>query len=158
MSRPLSQNGRWEQASVTLPRADSEESPFHMLHPETKLQLTVGPSLQPVKVEVKHSANPPVGNESQPAIPRASVFPPAGERMSSPQFQPAPQRHGVEQKNQRPVAVVRSDALSEPAIQVTIGRIEIRATQQVPSAPRAKSMAPRLSLEDYLKVRHGGTR
>ncbi len=47
-----------------------------------------------------------------------------------------------------------------PTIQVTIGRIEVRATQQSAnsSGRSTRPLAPRLSLEDYLRQRHGGGR
>ncbi|MDD5267128.1 MAG: hypothetical protein PHO08_08360 [Methylococcales bacterium] len=45
-----------------------------------------------------------------------------------------------------------------PTIQVTIGRIEVRATQQPANSPSTRSSTPRLSLEDYLRQRNGGGR
>lgn len=58
--------------------------------------------------------------------------------------------------------VARAQPVATPAaptIQVTISRIEVRATP-APVAPErvAKPSAPRLSLEDYLKSRSGGGR
>jgi hypothetical protein len=45
----------------------------------------------------------------------------------------------------------------EPTIQVTIGRVEVRAT--LPASPRvARPTAPKLSLDDYLKSRGGGAK
>lgn len=45
-----------------------------------------------------------------------------------------------------------------PTIQVTIGRVEVRATNQ-PAPPRqASAQAPRLGLEEYLRRRSGGDR
>jgi hypothetical protein len=47
---------------------------------------------------------------------------------------------------------------SQPTIQVTIGRIEVRAVEK-PSAPqssKSKKTRPSLSLDDYLKQRAGG--
>ena len=46
---------------------------------------------------------------------------------------------------------------SEPAIQVTIGRIEVRAMSAAPP-PRTKRSTPSLSLDDYLKSRDGSGR
>lgn len=48
---------------------------------------------------------------------------------------------------------------STPTIQVTIGRIEVRATQQAAGSSPARPVhasAPRLSLDDYLRQRNGG--
>jgi hypothetical protein len=38
-----------------------------------------------------------------------------------------------------------------PAIQVTIGRLEVRAIQQAPAPPTPASKSPRMSLEEYLR-------
>ena len=46
-------------------------------------------------------------------------------------------------------------AESAPIINVTIGRIEVRATN-APPAPRRQSAAPLMSLDDYLRQRAGG--
>lgn len=43
-------------------------------------------------------------------------------------------------------------------IQVTIGRIEIRATQPASQTRSTRTTSPALSLEDYLKSRSGGSR
>jgi hypothetical protein len=46
-----------------------------------------------------------------------------------------------------------------PTINVTIGRVEVRATQGTPPAPRrAETAAPRMSLDDYLRRRNGEVR
>lgn len=51
----------------------------------------------------------------------------------------------------------REASLPAPTIQVTIGRIEIRATPP-PSTPvrAARSATPKLNLDDYLRSRNGG--
>jgi len=64
-------------------------------------------------------------------------------------------RHSI---NQQPMAEQSGTvATPEPTIQVTIGRIEIRATQVAPK-PEKKSHATSntLNLDDYLKQRNGG--
>jgi hypothetical protein len=46
-----------------------------------------------------------------------------------------------------------------PTINVTIGRVEVRATQAQASAPRrAEAHAPRMSLDEYLRRRSGEAR
>lgn len=45
-----------------------------------------------------------------------------------------------------------------PAVQVTIGRIEVRAVAAPAAAERSAKTAPRLGLEQYLRERHGGRR
>jgi hypothetical protein len=59
-----------------------------------------------------------------------------------------------------PAASLEVPRISAPTIRVTIGRIEVRAvmpsdTRILPTPQRPK---PRLSLDDYLKQRHGGRR
>lgn len=56
---------------------------------------------------------------------------------------------------ERPPAPVRAAAPAvEPVIQVTIGRIEVRATQPAPQPSRPRSAAPNaMSLEEYLRRR-----
>ena len=50
-------------------------------------------------------------------------------------------------------------AQTTPTINVTIGRVEVRAIHQSsPSSKAAKSVAPKLSLDDYLQKRDGGAR
>jgi hypothetical protein len=55
--------------------------------------------------------------------------------------------------------LVQNATPAEPTVQVTIGRVEVRATQQ-PSQTRAtqRPASAKLSLEDYLKARGGGSR
>jgi hypothetical protein len=45
-----------------------------------------------------------------------------------------------------------------PPVQVTIGRIEVRAVAAPAAAERKTRAAPRLSLEQYLRGRQGGGR
>ena len=53
----------------------------------------------------------------------------------------------------------RERAEAAPTINVTIGRVEVRATQGPPPAPRrAETAAPRMSLDDYLRRRNGEVR
>jgi hypothetical protein len=49
----------------------------------------------------------------------------------------------------------RSNA-SEPAVQVTIGRIEVRATSQPHTAPRERPGSPPMSLDEYLRKKRAG--
>jgi hypothetical protein len=70
--------------------------------------------------------------------------------------QPA-SRRGARQAAAREAARPRAEAA--PTINVTIGRVEVRATQAPTPAPRrAEASAPRLSLDDYLRRRSGEVR
>jgi hypothetical protein len=48
------------------------------------------------------------------------------------------------------------DARTEPVIQVTIGRVEIRAVQSPRAEKRSAAKSPALSLDAYLTQRNGG--
>lgn len=56
--------------------------------------------------------------------------------------------------------IAREPIIAPPTIQVTIGRIEIRATPppEKSQARPPRPVAPKLSLEDYLKSRSGGAK
>jgi hypothetical protein len=43
-----------------------------------------------------------------------------------------------------------------PPVEVTIGRVEVHAVVAPASAARSQRTAPRLSLDQYLRERHGG--
>ena len=49
-------------------------------------------------------------------------------------------------------------AAEVPTIQVTIGRIEIRATPPAAPVPKPRPASPTLSLDDYLRQRNEGRR
>jgi hypothetical protein len=49
-------------------------------------------------------------------------------------------------------------AQPEPTIQVTIGRIEVRATPPAQPPPKQRSAPPVMSLEEYLRQRSGERR
>ena len=55
--------------------------------------------------------------------------------------------------------VDQGSSKSPPIIRVTIGRVEVRAVQSPVRGPKqAKPQPPKLSLEDYLRKRSGGSR
>ncbi len=59
----------------------------------------------------------------------------------------------------RPAGLRMAAQESRPTIRVTIGRVEVRAVQSPAPAPKAaKPAQPRLSLDEYLKPRAGGSR
>jgi hypothetical protein len=56
-------------------------------------------------------------------------------------------------------AMERSDEATTPTIQVTIGRIEVRATVAAATpARKTPAKSPTMSLDEYLKQRNGGQR
>jgi hypothetical protein len=81
---------------------------------------------------------------------------PAARSAIPPAFAPLP-RHEIP-RLRPPAAVGQQPAAPVPTIHVTIGRVEVRAVpaQPVPSARQPKPTGPRLSLDEYLKLRTGG--
>lgn len=70
-----------------------------------------------------------------------------------PRHVPRRERQAVAREAQRERAEV------PPTINVTIGRVEVRATQTPqPAQRRAEAAAPRMSLDDYLRRRNGEVR
>jgi hypothetical protein len=74
---------------------------------------------------------------------RSSTKTPAGSNNS------APLRDGRENRQYSPKE-------QEPRIQVSIGRIEVKATASPPPKKQSRSASPLLSLDEYLRQRAGG--
>jgi hypothetical protein len=55
-----------------------------------------------------------------------------------------------------PVPTARKGVANEPVIQVTIGRIEVRAVSEPTARGREQAESPVMSLGDYLKQHCGG--
>lgn len=105
------------------------------------------------------------GGELPPPQVLASLAPAAPQqvvRARAPQFQAQVGDSRAEPDRQAGFDSARglSGPSPSPTVQVTIGRIEIRASQPAPRpvATGAKPAAPRMSLDDYLKARSGGSR
>jgi hypothetical protein len=84
----------------------------------------------------------------EPAIPRPGEIAPA-------------RQHGPLRETPPPSALIRprplTDQPSIPRVQVSIGRVEVRAVYATPPSPaRRPSPAPTMSLDDYLKERDKG--
>jgi hypothetical protein len=79
----------------------------------------------------------------------------------APRSQPrSPQAPAVVPRTSRQTARATRDhappAAPEPVIEVTIGRIEVRAVPASAPTRATRPSEPKLNLEDYLKSRHGG--
>jgi hypothetical protein len=73
-------------------------------------------------------------------------------------FEPQPTRRVARQTQARDASGARA-VEAAPTINVTIGRVEVRATQGPSPAPRRTEVAaPRMSLDDYLRRRSGEVR
>lgn len=78
-------------------------------------------------------------------------------REASNTIEPRPARRRERQAAARDAQSVRAEV--PPTINVTIGRVEVRATQGPAPAPRrTETAAPRMSLDDYLRRRNGEVR
>jgi hypothetical protein len=85
------------------------------------------------------------------------VVPPAQRRDTATQLAPAlPLRESPMRPPARRVAP--EAAAPTPTIQVTIGRIEVRATTPVRPTRTERSTPSVMSLDDYLRQRDGGRR
>jgi hypothetical protein len=97
------------------------------------------PAPQPPKVEVKHLPAPKEAPPIKPLVPKSPI-----------RSQPTPPKMR---------AVSRADSKRPatppaPVINVTIGRVEVRATAPMPTkAQTARPAGPKLSLDDYLRSR-----
>lgn len=78
-------------------------------------------------------------------------------RESSDAIEPRPARRRERQAAARDAQRERAEV--PPTINVTIGRVEVRATQTpAPAQRRDETAAPRMSLDDYLRRRNGEVR
>ena len=99
---------------------------------------------QPSKAEVKHLPPPKEATLIKPLVPKNSVRYPAA----------APTMRTASRAEAR-----RPAAQPAPVIHVTIGRVEVRATTPAAGKPKsARSVGPKLSLDDYLRSRGKGTK
>jgi hypothetical protein len=127
-------------------------------------------TLTPAPTDVPETAETP-----QPLIPEAASRTPSGVESRTivmhPQL-PVPSTIATHTPAlpvpiaTRPAAPRKEAPLERPRppeapapIHISIGRIEVRAAQPVAAtARRARSFAPKLSLDDYLLSRHGGSK
>jgi hypothetical protein len=81
-----------------------------------------------------------------------------GDTEKTQQFQPSSARPAFQARRQNLFSPDEPRS-TVPIINVTIGRVEVRAIQSAAPAPKpAKSAPPKLSLDDYLQKRDGGAR
>ncbi len=104
----------------------------------------------------EHEHDEPVSPPRAPLTPRHGIEPATTRRS---------ERSEPRVDESRPTAISERRALSDtphappaPTIQVTIGRIEVRAESPQPLPRRATPAAPRLTLDEYLRRRNGGDR
>jgi hypothetical protein len=129
--------------SVTKPRDESGEP---------AADRRVAPAKAVVEAEIE------APQQQSPKSLRASAVEPA-RAVSPPSVAPSdvPRRRQAESTRiQSPNAPRRSgrESTSAPTIQVTIGRLEVRAVQAAPAPTPAPRKPPRISLEEYLRSRN----
>ena len=101
------------------------------------------------KPDVETRIETRVEKNNEPLVPR--------QDLKSPSITRLPQLPVARVPSRRPAAPSLS-APVPPTIQVTIGRVEVRATAAAPAKPAKPSARPTLSLEDYLRARSGESR
>jgi hypothetical protein len=145
---------------VTLVEREVEQ-PRPPVQPAPRVQENAAVPLAPAPASVRRmdrSDGGPLREEAGSRPPQFSpvVPPPARPVVVTPLIQPAARRAPAP----RPLpAIVQRERSSPPTIQVTIGRIEVRASS-APAVPSraARPSGPKLDLDDYLKARSGGSR
>jgi hypothetical protein len=119
------------------------------LDPRPPAAVVSRPSAQRDRDDEMHGERMPV---SAPLAARAEVARSASPPALVPRSQPVPAT------NNRAIRSTPQTAAIPPTIQVTIGRVEIRATQPA-APPRSTRLAtPRLGLDEYLRGRTGDRR
>jgi len=93
----------------------------------------------------------------QPVAPSPTTHPP----IQTPRIKSAEPRVATRQQTQRAATRLKSQLPSQsdppaPTINVTIGRVEVRASTPSKRAEPTRAAAPKLSLEDYLQGRSKG--
>ncbi len=119
------------------PAEQPKQSTFDSPKPNVAADIPVTPKIS------QHSPVADLSQANPVAAPAKSVLEPRIQAHTPPKETPKIEELG--------------NPHTEPTIQVTIGRIEIRATQntdKTPAKPRTASTT--LSLDDYLKQRNGG--
>lgn len=146
------------EASAVTPRGKAAEpgvAPTEMRMMETIVERRVIEKVVEERVErpaVRLAQPPPMSAERESAMP--TLKPPARDGVA--QDRAAQARRRLPSQHARP-ALTREAPPAAPPVQVTIGRIEVRATPPA-RAPRGQAPpAPKLSLEDYLRSRGGGS-
>jgi hypothetical protein len=155
------------------PMREAESAPPPAPSPERRRAENPPPAPRDADARLAASTEPPRPDVSATPPPRtAETFRPTLERARAPSEPSVPRRGGVEPRPAAPAPrgesprfgapplSLRTQAASAPAVprvQVTIGRIEIRAAQaQAPARTPPPRPAPAMSLDDYLAKREKG--
>ncbi len=155
-----SQSARWQMVEVPLTRVESVVESVYEIE---RIVETVGTGYRAEtdKREAHATGEMITGELGKPTY-RAATH--------SALAQPQPLARVIAQPNVTIAPTIRAAtsvatqparneiSAAAPTIQVTIGRIEVRATPPTPAAGRKANTAPIMSLDDYLRARNGGNR
>jgi hypothetical protein len=160
---PASRRGVEEHPSVRNRRPagpEAAEGPPSLRHPDNRTQQnTVRAPAESIPAATPPSRAETAGNPKEKPANRAED----PDKRLSPSL--TAQRHiitprGADTFRPRTGPAAAYDTRQEPkVIRVSIGRIEVRAAPAPPVSPppAARQPGPRLSLDDYLRSRRGGT-
>lgn len=129
----------------------------HVEHRELIREIVQpAPRVDPVQQEAK--STPPqrevhVVRRVETAVPSPTAA--KTQQAISPRLAPQMQSPRVQKLADVSTPIIES---TPPAIHVTIGRIEIKATNAPAQPSRQRALTPKLSLDEYLKARSGGGR
>ncbi len=142
--RPSESRSATQPSDIPSPQSRQNSQPQPIEQAIVQPVLSIAPLIQVAQPQ----ANQPQANQPQPD-PLPTIAPLSRRtEAAEPIAEPAERRS--------------SSAAAIPTIQVTIGRIEVRATSPAVNRPKPSRSTPQLSLQDYLKqqdLRHpGGTR
>lgn len=149
-------SGRREFAELKGPAVQGEREPIRPLvtiaNPQERWASPLSPrALYHREKGVESEPGESEYSEAEPLFGRKT------ELMPKSEFDPMPGREIFEPFASPPAPQLAAERVADaPTIQVTIGRVEIRAT--VASAPTRKTpaQAPVMSLDEYLRQRNGG--
>lgn len=137
-------------AKLSLTTVRPRSDPRAPSTPESHAQPPAGEYIPPVRDDATPSGNTP-SHERQATIEAIAVPEPSAALTIAPRIS----RHVPQRAAAREAAQTSSQAA--PTINVTIGRVEVRATQAQPAvAGRQSTTAANMSLEEYLRRRAGG--
>jgi hypothetical protein len=113
------------------------------------------PSVSSIRsVKALGQSNPATQEATQPLSTDDLAQPPTFRPATiAPEVRPARQRGVPVQARHanRDVPAAREPAETEPIIQVTIGRVEVRATMSQPALPMSRPASPIMTLEEYVR-------
>lgn len=149
-------------SAETVPQAASMLAPAPLARPATQATIRIQtrhPLLDSVSASRDRTAAPPQPAGPAP-VPARAALPLAPEQPQAPTLAPGPVAlaPSVLQAAHAAPAPRAAAAVPPPVIEVTIGRVEVRANMQAQAPQPARARQQPTSLDEYLARREGGTR